>query len=219
MGKFDAEARRFSAGVGHFEGRIVEFHPHNQRQAGTRVRLRGATSDQKGEREKERDQARGVDVIAATPGRLLDHLEQGTASLADVEILVLDEVDRMLDMGFLPDVKRIIQRCPKARQTLFFSATMPPELAQLSTWALINPQEIKIGQRRSAAFGRRAQDSYWHDVFCFACHETGRVRRCTACQRILRRAQPPAELSDSRCDRSAFRSQQGQLTRAAPSAS
>ena len=97
------------------------------------------------------DLARGVDVIAATPGRLLDHLEQGTASLADVEILVLDEVDRMLDMGFLPDVKRIIQRCPKARQTLFFSATMPPELAQLSTWALINPQEIKIGQRRSAA--------------------------------------------------------------------
>jgi ATP-dependent RNA helicase RhlE len=101
---------------------------------------------------KQRDDlARGVDVIAATPGRLLDHLEQGTASLADVEILVLDEVDRMLDMGFLPDVKRIIQRCPKARQTLFFSATMPPELAQLSTWALNNPVEIKIGQRRSAA--------------------------------------------------------------------
>jgi ATP-dependent RNA helicase RhlE len=101
---------------------------------------------------KQRDDlARGVDVIAATPGRLLDHLEQGTASLADVEILVLDEVDRMLDMGFLPDVKRIIQRCPKARQTLFFSATMPPELAQLSTWALNNPVEIKIGARRSAA--------------------------------------------------------------------
>ncbi|MEY4490083.1 MAG: hypothetical protein RIQ79_2591, partial [Verrucomicrobiota bacterium] len=80
---------------------------------------------------KQRDDlARGVDVIAATPGRLLDHLEQGTASLANVEILVLDEVDRMLDMGFLPDVKRIIQKCPQARQTLFFSATMPPELAQ-----------------------------------------------------------------------------------------
>jgi ATP-dependent RNA helicase RhlE len=101
---------------------------------------------------KQRDDlARGVDVIAATPGRLLDHLEQGTASLANVEILVLDEVDRMLDMGFLPDVKRIIQRCPKVRQTLFFSATMPPELAQLSSWALSNPVEIKIGQRRSAA--------------------------------------------------------------------
>jgi len=101
---------------------------------------------------KQRDDlARGVDVIAATPGRLLDHLEQGTANLADVEILVLDEVDRMLDMGFLPDVKRIIQKCPQARQTLFFSATMPPELAQLSTWALREPVEIKIGQRRSPA--------------------------------------------------------------------
>jgi superfamily II DNA/RNA helicase len=101
---------------------------------------------------KQRDDlARGVDVIAATPGRLLDHLEQGTASLAGVEILVLDEVDRMLDMGFLPDVKRIIQRCPQVRQTLFFSATMPPELAQLAGWALKNPVEIKIGQRRSAA--------------------------------------------------------------------
>lgn len=97
------------------------------------------------------DLARGVDVIAATPGRLLDHLEQGTASLAGVEILVLDEVDRMLDMGFLPDVKRIIQKCPQVRQTLFFSATMPPELAQLAGWALKDPVEIKIGARRSAA--------------------------------------------------------------------
>jgi len=97
------------------------------------------------------DLARGVDVIAATPGRLLDHLEQGTADLSKVEILVLDEVDRMLDMGFLPDVKRIIQKCPNARQTLFFSATMPPELAQLAGWALKDPVEIKIGQRRSAA--------------------------------------------------------------------
>jgi ATP-dependent RNA helicase RhlE len=97
------------------------------------------------------DLARGVDVIAATPGRLLDHLEQGTAALDGVEILVLDEVDRMLDMGFLPDVQRIIAKCPKARQTLFFSATMPPELAQLASWALREPQEIKIGRTRSAA--------------------------------------------------------------------
>ena len=101
---------------------------------------------------KQRDDlARGVDVIAATPGRLLDHLEQGTASLDGVEILVLDEVDRMLDMGFLPDVQRIIAKCPKARQTLFFSATMPPELAQLASWALREPQEIRIGRTRSAA--------------------------------------------------------------------
>lgn len=97
------------------------------------------------------DLARGVDVIAATPGRLLDHLEQGSATLEGVEILVLDEVDRMLDMGFLPDVRRIIEKCPRARQTLFFSATMPPELAQLAGWALQNPTEIKIGRTRSAA--------------------------------------------------------------------
>jgi ATP-dependent RNA helicase RhlE len=101
---------------------------------------------------KQRDDLRrGIDVLAATPGRLLDHIEQGDVKLADIEILVLDEVDRMLDMGFLPDVKRIIQKCPQARQTLFFSATMPPELAQLSSWALRSPVEIKIGQRRSAA--------------------------------------------------------------------
>ena len=78
-------------------------------------------------------------------------MEQGDVKLGDIEILVLDEVDRMLDMGFLPDVKRIIQKCPQARQTLFFSATMPPELAQLSSWALREPVEIKIGQRRSPA--------------------------------------------------------------------
>ena len=101
---------------------------------------------------KQRDDLRrGIDVLAATPGRLLDHMEQGDVKLGDIEILVLDEVDRMLDMGFLPDVKRIIQKCPQARQTLFFSATMPPELAQLSTWALRDPVEIKIGQRRSPA--------------------------------------------------------------------
>ena len=101
---------------------------------------------------KQRDDlARGMDVLAATPGRLLDHLEQGTTSLKDVEILVLDEVDRMLDMGFLPDVKRIVQQCPKHRQTLFFTATMPPELASLAGWALRDPVEIKIGARRSPA--------------------------------------------------------------------
>lgn len=97
------------------------------------------------------DLARGMDVLAATPGRLLDHMEQRVANLDDVEILVLDEVDRMLDMGFLPDVKRIVQKCPKARQTLFFTATLPPEIASLAAWALRDPVEINIGQRRSPA--------------------------------------------------------------------
>ncbi|PAW64148.1 MAG: hypothetical protein B9S34_13125 [Opitutia bacterium Tous-C1TDCM] len=97
------------------------------------------------------DLRRGMDILAATPGRLLDHLEQGNCSLDQVEILVLDEVDRMLDMGFLPDVKRIVQKCPKARQTLFFTATLPPELEQLAGWALNNPVKVEIGRQRSPA--------------------------------------------------------------------
>ena len=101
---------------------------------------------------KQRDDLeRGVDVLAATPGRLLDHLEQGVMTLDHIEILVLDEVDRMLDMGFLPDVKRIVQKCPKSRQTLFFTATLPPEIASLAGWALRDPAEVNIGQRRSPA--------------------------------------------------------------------
>jgi ATP-dependent RNA helicase RhlE len=97
------------------------------------------------------DLRRGVDIVAATPGRLLDHLEQGNCSLDNIEILVLDEVDRMLDMGFLPDVKRIVQKCPKARQTLFFTATLPPELEQLAGWALHSPVKVEIGRQRSPA--------------------------------------------------------------------
>jgi len=97
------------------------------------------------------DLKRGVDICAATPGRLLDLLEDGTTHLNDIEILVLDEVDRMLDMGFLPDVKRIVQRCAKNRQTLFFTATIPPEIASLADWALSNPVEVKIGVQRRPA--------------------------------------------------------------------
>src|SRR5258708_6489363 len=97
------------------------------------------------------DLRRGMDVLAATPGRLLDHLEQGNASLKDIEILVLDEVDRMLDMGFLPDVRRIVEQCPRDRQTLFFTATLPPEIERLASFALRDPAKIEIGQRRSPA--------------------------------------------------------------------
>jgi ATP-dependent RNA helicase RhlE len=95
--------------------------------------------------------ARGLDIVVATPGRLLDHLEQRSFNLDDIQFLVLDEVDRMLDMGFLPDVKRIIEKCPKDRQTLFFSATIPPELAKLTSWCLRDPHTIEIGRRRSPA--------------------------------------------------------------------
>lgn len=94
---------------------------------------------------------RGMDIIVATPGRLLDHLSQRAISLDSVEYLILDEVDRMLDMGFLPDVKRIIQKCPKKRQTLFFSATIPPELEKFTEWCLTNPHTIEIGRRQSVA--------------------------------------------------------------------
>ncbi|PTX91436.1 DEAD/DEAH box helicase [Opitutus sp. ER46] len=92
---------------------------------------------------------RGVDIIVATPGRLVDFLKEGALSLRDVQILVLDEVDRMLDMGFLPVVKDIIARCPKERQTLFFSATVPPEIAAVASFALRHPTRVEIGVNRS----------------------------------------------------------------------
>jgi ATP-dependent RNA helicase RhlE len=97
------------------------------------------------------DLKRGMDILAATPGRLLDHMEQGNVSLKDVDILVLDEVDRMLDMGFLPDVKRIVQKTPATRQTLFFTATVPPEIASLAAWALRNPVKVAVDRHRSPA--------------------------------------------------------------------
>jgi ATP-dependent RNA helicase RhlE len=93
----------------------------------------------------------GPDIIVATPGRLLDHLERGTCHLDQVRHLVLDEADRMLDMGFLPDVRRIVQECPRERQTLLFSATIPPQIDTLIKWAMRNPQTIEIGARRTPA--------------------------------------------------------------------
>ncbi len=93
----------------------------------------------------------GIDVVVATPGRLLDHMGEGAINLKDVNVLVLDEVDRMLDMGFLPDVRRIIEKVPKERQTLFFSATLPPEIEGLTKWVLRDPEIIEIGIRQSAA--------------------------------------------------------------------
>src|SRR5437867_5589836 len=93
----------------------------------------------------------GVDVLVATPGRLLDHLQQGTCKLNAVKYLVLDEADRMLDMGFLPDVRRIVERCPRQRHSSLFSATIPPEIETLIQWAMHNPQTIEIGARRTPA--------------------------------------------------------------------
>jgi len=97
------------------------------------------------------DLANGMDIVVATPGRLLDHFEQKTLNFRDVDTLVLDEADRMLDMGFIPDVRRIVGHCPKQRQTMLFSATVPPEIESLSSWVLREPEKITIGAYRTPA--------------------------------------------------------------------
>ena len=95
----------------------------------------------------------GVDVLIATPGRLLDHLSQSYASLKNIEFLVLDEADRMLDMGFLPDIKRILKLVPAKRQTLLFSATMPPPIAALTREMMHKPVMIDLGRKSLPAVG------------------------------------------------------------------
>ena len=89
----------------------------------------------------------GTDVIVATPGRLLDHMTRGTANLKAISLLVLDEADRMLDMGFLPDVRRILGRIPSARQTFFFSATLPPQISGLVREMLNDPCRVELAAK------------------------------------------------------------------------
>jgi ATP-dependent RNA helicase RhlE len=100
---------------------------------------------------QERALESGVDVLVATPGRLIDHLEKGKVSLDLIEILVLDEADRMLDMGFAPQINRIVTRIPAYRQTLLFSATMPPEVEALARKYLRRPLVVQVGRRSQAA--------------------------------------------------------------------
>jgi ATP-dependent RNA helicase RhlE len=124
------------------------------RQLGRHTRLRGAAVyGGVGMADQERALRGGAEVIVATPGRLLDHLDRGYVDLSRLEILVLDEGDRMLDMGFLPDVRRILNRLPTRRQTMLFSATMPPEIVRLSQEFLHDPRIIRVDPTTVAAAG------------------------------------------------------------------
>jgi ATP-dependent RNA helicase RhlE len=101
----------------------------------------------------------GVEIVVATPGRLLDHMGQGAVKLNKLSYLVLDEADRMLDMGFMPDVNRILRACSQKRQSLLFSATIPPEIQRLSSRMLNEPVEIKIGG------GRQPAETIAHSIY------------------------------------------------------
>jgi ATP-dependent RNA helicase RhlE len=140
---------------------------------------------------------RGVEILVATPGRLLDHIQQKTTSLGQVEILVLDEADRMLDMGFLPDIKRILSLLPKARQTLLFSATFSEDIRRLADSLLKTPVRIEVARRNSvvetvthtvhpcdrdnkrALLAHLIKDGNWHQVLVFVGtkHGTSRLAR------------------------------------------
>ncbi len=105
---------------------------------------------------------KGVDVLIATPGRLLDLINQGYVDLSNLEVFILDEADRMLDMGFIHDVKKVIARIPLKRQTLFFSATMPPEIQKLSSSILTNPAKVEVTPPATTA-EKIAQQIYYID--------------------------------------------------------
>jgi ATP-dependent RNA helicase RhlE len=104
----------------------------------------------------------GTDIVVATPGRMLDHLQQRTVRFDKVQYLVLDEADRMLDMGFLPDVRKLVETCPRQRHTSLFSATIPPQIETLIQWAMHNPETVEIGARRSPA------DTVKHVIYAVA---------------------------------------------------
>lgn len=103
-----------------------------------------------GQNEQVRSLKKGAHVLVATPGRLIDLMEQGHVKLSDVEIFVLDEADRMLDMGFMPAIKKIIAQLPSQRQSLFFSATMPPKIRELADQLLFNPFQVNVTPKKAS---------------------------------------------------------------------
>ena len=117
----------------------------------------------------------GVDVVVATPGRLIDHLERQNVVFDDLEVLVLDEADRMLDMGFAPQINRIVGADPAYRQTLLFSATMPPEVEALARKYLRKPVVVQVGVRSAAA------STVTHAVYPGAAREEERAARASCC--------------------------------------
>ena len=121
---------------------------------GRHTRLRGAAVyGGVGMADQEHALRGGAEIIVATPGRLLDHMDRGYVDFRGMEILVLDEADRMLDMGFLPDVRRVLDRLPRQRQTMLFSATMPPEVVRLAREFLRDPHIVRVDPTTVAAVG------------------------------------------------------------------
>lgn len=143
---------------------------------------------------QERALRAGVEIVIATPGRLLDHMRQNQARFDLLHTLVLDEADRMLDMGFLPDLKRIVARLPAREQTLLFSATMPPVIANLAREILRNPQSIQIGRRSAPAVG-----------ITQAAYPVAEHLKTTLLRHLLRNTEMPSVLVFTRTKQSARR--------------
>ncbi len=124
----------------------------------------------------------GIEIVVACPGRLLDHIRQGTIKLSQVEVLVLDEADRMFDMGFLPDIRKIIRHVPAKRQTLLFSATMPDDIRRLAAEVLHTPVTVQIGHTAPA------------DTVCHALYPVQQQRKTPLLLELLRRAETESVL-------------------------
>ena len=136
----------------------------------------------------------GVEVLVATPGRLLDHMRQSQPRFDQLSTLILDEADRMLDMGFLPDIKRVVARLPARRQTLLFSATMPPVIARLAREILRDPRTVQVGRRSAPAVG-----------ITQAAYPVPEHLKTALLRHLLRNAEMPSVLVFTRTRRSARR--------------